>query len=95
MYMSIIMFLYMYNFESSRMSRERGRRVLNDVQYRVHTLPEHVMVSIPGDVIDSLFQEGSSLTITLRPSPESFPSPSYRSGPGPRPPWSDDEELYF
>ena len=84
------MLVCIYNFVSSKMSSESGRGVLNNAHYRVHTSPEHVMVSTTCNLIKSLFQEGDNLTITLRPSPEPSPAPFYRSGPSPGPPWSDD-----
>ena len=71
------MLLCMYNFVPFRMYRERERRILNDAQYRVNT--SHVMVSIPCDLIDRLFQECNNLTITLRPSPRQSPAPFYIS----------------
>ena len=88
------MLLCVYNLVSSWMSIENGGRILNDAYYRIHTSPEHVMVSIPCDLIDRLFQKGNNLTIIIRFSPESSPSPFYKSGPRPRWSWCEDEELY-
>ena len=61
------MLLCMYNFVSNRMSRERGRRILNDANYRVHTLPENLMVFITYVLIDRLFQEGNNQPLPSDP----------------------------
>ena len=53
----------MYNFVSSRILRERGRRIINDAHDRIHKLPEHAMIAVPCNLIDRHFQEGNNLTI--------------------------------
>ena len=88
------MLLSMYNFISFRMFRERGKTFLKDAHYKVITLPEHVMIPLPSNILDRFFQEGNNLIITIKPSPEPSSLPFYRSGSIPRLPRSDEEEPY-